>query len=156
MTLIAGRPNGKETNHSFKELKAAPINLDVYRTCTPTIIFENKQSDVALFYSPYCFIVCAVRETPSGGPRWFIGARGECSRRHWGRRGPPTTDCICYMSWWTILEFLLFCVLVCGSYTLLLLNWGVREGGGAGSRSRLFAPFLRFFTLLVIWMWIEF
>lgn len=56
-------------------------------TYTPTII-PNKQSDVAVFYFPYCFIVCALVRRLAGAS-WFIWARRECSRRHWGRLWPP-------------------------------------------------------------------
>lgn len=63
--------------------------LGAQRPGTPTII-RNKQSDVAVFYFPHCFIVCAVVRRLAGA-RWFIFARGECSRRHHSRCPRPTT-----------------------------------------------------------------
>lgn len=78
----------------------------------PTII-QYKQSDVAVFYSPHCFIVLCVRETLSGGPRDLSGHVENAAGAIGGALAPVHGYCICYMSWWTILESLLFFTVVC-------------------------------------------
>lgn len=45
------------------------------RTCTPTII-RSKQSDVAVFYFPHCFIVCELVRRLAGAPVIYRGTWG--------------------------------------------------------------------------------
>lgn len=86
-------------------LKNWQENMHAIRQQLP---IPNKQNDVAVFYFPYCFIVCAI-------VRGLAGARdlsGHVENAAGATRGAQAFEsqahCICYMSRWTILEFLLF------------------------------------------------
>lgn len=96
------KPLYPRVEEKIKSRFAATFHQSLRGTCTPTII-RNKQSDVSVFYFPHCFIVCALVRRLAGAPVIY--------RSTWGMQPAPLgAPPYCYMLWWTILEFLLFCI----------------------------------------------